>query len=245
MFSPRITAAITHRVLREIFRDARSLLFLLVAPGVLIIFVRYLFDTPEQFAPTGAMMLGTFPMLTLYLVGSTMVIRERLRGTLETVLASPASRLDLVAGYLCAAVTVSVVQAVITVPLGLRLSDIEMAASPWLLFPVIALCGVFGMSLGLAFSAVCRTEEQAAQMLPGLMVPQLMICGVPWPVAEMADWLQSVERYVPLSTVTRSMTATREHADGGTALIGNGIGMVAISVVALVCVAMVVRRRTA
>jgi ABC-2 type transport system permease protein len=243
MFSVQITLAIGRRVLREIFRDLRAYFFLLVAPGVLIVLVRYLFDSAEQFTPTGAMMLGAAPTLSMYMVGSTMVVRERLRGTLEAVLASPASRLDLVGGYLFAAVVTSTVQAVVTLSVGLTLSDIDMAAPTWLLFAVAAVCGVFGMSVGLALSAACSTEEQATQLVPAFMVPQLMMCGVFWPVSKMAGWLQDAERYVPMSTVTRSMTAARE--DSGAELLGNGLGMLALTALALLCVATVIRRRTA
>jgi ABC-2 type transport system permease protein len=191
------------------------------------------------------MMLGAFPALSMYMVGSTLVVRERNRGTLEAILASPASRLDLVAAYLCAAVAASTAQAVVTIGLGLTLSGIEMAAAPWLLFLLAALCGVFGMSLGLAFSAICQNEGQASQLVPGLMVPQLLICGVFWPVSKMADWLQDIERFVPFSTVTRAMTAAREHSYGGAELVSNSLGMAGLTVVALLCVAGVVRRRTA
>ncbi|WP_433325186.1 ABC transporter permease [Spirillospora sp. CA-294931] len=245
MFSLRITLAIAHRILREVFRDHRSRVFLLVAPGVLLVLVRYLFDTAAAFNPTGAMMLGAFPALSMYMVGSTLVVRERNRGTLEAVLATPASRLDLVTAYLFAGVAASLVQAVCTITVGYTLSGIDMASPAWLLAVVIALCGVFGMSLGLAFSAICQNEGQASQLVPGLMVPQLLICGVFWPVSRFADWLQDIERYVPFSTVTRAMTAAREHSYGGSELVSNGIGMVALIVAAQLCVAAVIRRQTA
>ncbi|WP_171064160.1 ABC transporter permease [Actinomadura soli] len=245
MFSVRITLAITRRILREVFRDTRASIFLLVAPGVLIVLVRNLFESAADFAPTGAMMLGAFPALSMYMVGSTLVVRERNRGTLEAILATPASRLDFVLAYLCAAVAASLVQAVSTVAVGYTLGGLETASPPWLLGAMAALCAIFGMSLGLICSAICQNEGQASQLVPGIMVPQLLICGVFWPLPVMADWLRAIERFMPFSTVTRAMTAAREHSYGGSELVVNSVAMAVLTAAALLGVAAIIRRRTA
>lgn len=243
--SVRTTRAITGRVLREIFRDHRSRVFLIVAPGVLLVFVRYLFDSAAEFSATGVMMVGVFPTLSMYMVGSTLVVRERNRGTLEAILATPAGRVDLVAGYLCAAVVTCLAQAVCAVTVAYGISGLTTESPAWLLGLMTALCGIFGMSMGIVLSAVCRNESQASQLVPGFMVPQLLVCGVFWPVDRMSDWMQDLERFMPLSTVTRTMTAAGETSYGGAAMWGNALGVAGLAGLMLLGTAAVIRRRTA
>lgn len=245
MLSVQITRAIALRVLREVFRDTRSRAFLIVAPALLMFFVRHLFDSAEKFSPTGAMMVGIFPAMSMYMVGSTLIVRERNRGTLEAVLATPTGRRELVAGYLCASVVICLAQAVSTITVGYLVDGLDTATPWWMVALVVPVCALFGMSLGLVCSALCQNEGQASQLVPGLMVPQLLICGVFWPVDRMESWVQNLERWMPFSTITRSMTAAREHSYGGTELLANGLGMVGLTVAALLGTAAVIRRRTA
>jgi len=245
MIFTRITLAIAQRALRELRREPRSFVFLVGAPALLLCVVRYVFNSPEEFAGTGAMMVGVFPAFSMMVVGSIMVVRERNRGTLEAVLATPASRLELVCGYLAAAVTLAFFQALCTTAVAFGVCDLDTASPIWLVGLVAMLSGIFGMSLGLAVSALSKNEGEASHFIPGAMVPQLLISGCFWPVAEMTSWLRTVEGYLPLSAVTRSMTALRENRFGGMSLVYSVIAMLAIIAVSQVGAAASIRRRTA
>ncbi|QKV90521.1 ABC transporter permease [Streptomyces sp. NA02950] len=243
--SPQKTRAITRRVLKELFRDPRSRVVLIITPGLLLLIVRHLFETAADFSTTGVIMVGVFPVFSMFLVGSTAIVRERTRGTLEAILSTPASRLDLVAGYICAAVIASLTQAVITVTVAYWLSDLSTASPPWILGILAMLSGVFGMSLGLLVSAVCQNEGQAFQFLPGVMIPQMLVSGIVWPVADMAEWVQQLERVLPLSAVSRALTAAREHSYGGASMWLSVVVMVGMTAAALASTAATLRRRTA
>jgi len=237
--------AITQRVLHELGRDPRARVVMIVTPGVLMVIVRRLFDSAAGFSPSGVIMVGVFPLFSMYLVGSTAIVRERAKGTLEAVLATPASRADVVAGYLGAAVLASFGQAVCTVTLGYLASGLETASPFWLLGILAMFSGIFGMSLGLLVSAVCQNEGQAFQFLPGVMIPQMLVSGIVWPVPRMAGWVQNLEHMLPLSAVSRSMTAARLHLYGGTSLLVSITALLALTAAALTGAAATIRRRTA
>lgn len=245
MMSTRITTEITRRVLRELFREPRSRIFLVGAPALLLAVVRYIYDSAEAFAYTGVMMIGAFPAFSMLVVGSITLVRERNRGTLEAVLATPASRLELVSGYLGAAVVLAFFQALCTIGVAYWVCDLDTASPPWLVGIIAMLSGIFGMSLGLCVSAVSKNEGEASHFIPGVMVPQLLICGAFWPVEKMTDWLQSVEQFLPLAAVTRAMTAARENSYGGMSLVYSLTAMIAIIAIALVGAAATIQRRTA
>jgi ABC-2 type transport system permease protein len=239
------TRAITGRVLRELFRDPRSRVVLIVTPGLLLVIVRHLFDSAAAFNPTGVLMVGVFPAFSMYLVGSTSIVRERTKGTLEVILATPVGRADLIAGYVCAAVIASFAQALCTIAVAYGLSGLSTASPPWLLGILALLSGVFGMSLGLLVSAICVNEGQAFQFLPGVMIPQMLVSGIVWPVSDMAGWVQGLESVLPLSAVTRALTAAREHSFGGASMAYSVAAMLGIILAALIGASATMRRRTA
>ena len=244
-FSLRRTWAIVRRVLHELERDPRARVVMIGTPGALIVIVRQLFDSDQAFSPTGAIMVGIFPVFTMYLVGSTSLIRERTRGTLEAVLATPTGRFDLVAGYLGAAFIIALGQSVVTASLAYTVGGLRTGSPPWVFAGLAGLSGLFGMSLGLLISSVVRNEGQAFQVLPGFFIPQMLVTGIVWPVSEMAGWVQGLERALPLSTVSRSLTAARLHHYGGASLALNVAALLCLTAAALVGAAATIRRRTA
>lgn len=245
MISPRITLAFTQRILKELFREQRARVFLIVTPGVLLVIARYLFSTAADFNTTGVMMVGVIPMLWMCLIGSMMLVRERTRGTLDAVLATPASRMDLIAGYLCFAVIASFVQAICTVAVAYWVCGLSTASPPWLVGSLAMLSGLFGMSIGMCVSGVSKNEGEAFHFLPGVMIPQLLICGAFWPVAKMASWVQQLERVLPMAAVTRAMTAAQKYPFGGPSLAYSAAAMVGLTVGFLLLATTTMRRRTA
>ncbi len=135
MVFARRTLIVAGRVLRELFRDPRSRVILVITPGLLLIFVRYLFASAAAFSPTGTLMIGVFPVFTLCLLGSTALVRERTAGTLEKILTTPITKANLVCGYACAAAVAALAQAVVTVTVAFAVVKIHTTAvSPfWLI----------------------------------------------------------------------------------------------------------------
>jgi len=94
--SPRIAAATAARVLTQLRRDPRTVALLLVIPAALVTLLRYAFDgSPETFDRIGAPLVGLFPFITMFLVTSITMLRERTTGTLERLMTMPLAKLDL------------------------------------------------------------------------------------------------------------------------------------------------------
>jgi ABC-2 type transport system permease protein len=245
MISKQITLAFTRRILKELFREPRARILLIIAPAVVLILVRYMFDYAVNFNSTGVMLIGVFPAFTMCLVGSITLVRERNRGTLEAVLATPASKIDVIAGYFCAAAIVAFIQAICTVTVAYWVCGLSTASPPWLVGSLTMLSGLFGMSLGMCASAVAKNEGEASHFIPAVIMPQLLLSGVFWPVSEMGGWAQQLERVLPLSAVTRAMTAAQEHSFGGASLAYSVAAMVGVTAACCMLAATTIRRRTA
>lgn len=240
----RKTLAVNHRVFLQIFRDRRSRVFLLITPSLVLCFGRYLFSSGAAFSRTGTLMLGVLPAFAMCLLGSIAIVHERAEGTLEAVLTTPATKGNLVGGYMLAALLLSLGQAVLTTTVAYTIGGLTTASPPWLLGLLAALSGVFGMSLGLCVSAISRNEGEAAQFIPGVLVPQLLVSGLFWPISEMGGWTRRLEGFLPLSTLTRTLTYARLYRFGGVHFLYSLAATLAVIAAAFVCAVRTISIRT-
>ncbi|MCW2601593.1 MAG: type transporter [Frankiales bacterium] len=244
--SARVTLATARRVLTQLRRDRRTVALLLVVPVLLLSLLRYVYDArPDVFDHVGGPLLALFPFITMFLVTSVAMLRERTTGTLERLLTTPLGRGDLLFGYalafgLVALVQTSVASAVALGPLGL-----DLAATPALVVLLAVLDALLGMALGLNLSAFARTEFQAVQFLPAFVLPQLLLCGLFAPRDAMAPLLRRLSEVFPLTYAVDGMQ--RLSADGSvTGLVARDLAVVAgASVLALALGSLTLQRRSA
>jgi ABC-2 type transport system permease protein len=98
LVSPRIVAATARRVLAQLHGDRRTVGMLIIVPGVLLVLIHEMLDSKRSFDRTGLLLLGIFPFTLMFLVTSVAMLRERTSGTLERLLTTPMSKLDLLLG---------------------------------------------------------------------------------------------------------------------------------------------------
>jgi ABC-2 type transport system permease protein len=198
--TPAATLATAGRVLRQLRRDPRTIVLLLVVPCALQILLRYVLDgQPGTFNRIGGPLLGLFPFITMFLVTSITMLRERTTGTLERLMSMPIAKLDLLLGYGIAFGAVAAIQAVLTTTVAFGLLDLSSTGSELAVVGLAVANAVLGMSLGLFVSAFANTEFQAVQFLPAMVFPQLLLCGLLVPRDQMADVLQAVSNVLPLT----------------------------------------------
>ena len=241
----RTTVATARRVLEQLRRDRRTLALLLLVPCLLMALLRWVFDAnPRVFDAVGAALLGIFPFVTMFLVTSVATLRERTRGTLERLLTMPIGRGDLLAGYAIAFGLVSIVQVVLASAVTLGLLGLHVAGAAGLVWLVAVLDALLGVALGLFVSAFARTEFQAVQFMPAVVLPQLLLCGLLAPRDGMAEPLRLLAGLMPLSYAVDAMQRVTASAriDGG--LVEDLVVIAAFAIVALVGGAATLRRRT-
>ncbi len=246
VLSPRLTAATTARVLRQLRHDRRTIAMMVLLPSLLLGLLYLLWsDLPvSPFDGVGLTMLGVFPFVVMFLVTSIAMLRERTSGTLERLLTTPLSRLDLLIGYGAAFGLAAAVQAVVTVTVATTLYDLDIAGSPWLVVLIAVANAVLGVALGLLASAFARSEFQAVQFMPVVVLPQFFLCGLLVPREQMAGWLQAVSDVLPLTYAVEALQEVgRSAAETGT--MWRDVGIVAgAAVLALALAAATLRRRS-
>jgi ABC-2 type transport system permease protein len=240
------TLATTRRVLTQLRRDPRTIALLLLVPLVLLWLLELVFDEqPGTFDRIGPALLALFPFVVMFLVTSVATLRERTSGTLERLLSMPLARLDLLFGYGLAFGLVAVVQALLASGLMLGPLGLDIAGPTWLLILVAVVDAILGCAMGLFVSAFARTEFQAVQFMPAIVLPQFLLCGLLVPRDQMGAVLEAISAVLPLSYAVDAMTRlTTEQNVSGRLVLDIAVILLAI-VLSLGLGAATLRRRTA
>jgi ABC-2 type transport system permease protein len=196
--SARITAATTLRVLQQIRHDPRTIVLLLVVPGALLWLLSAMLGE-IAFDRLGAPMVGLFPFISMFLVTSIAMLRERTSGTLERLMTMPMAKLDLLAGYAIAFALMATIQALITSAVAFLLLSLEASGSTGLVIFLAVIDAVLGSALGLLASAFASSEFQAVQFMPAFVLPQILLCGLLVPREQMSAGLDAVASVLPLT----------------------------------------------
>jgi ABC-2 type transport system permease protein len=249
--SPQAYFATTGRILRQLAGDHRSVAMILVVPSLVITLMYFMFQnaphrpgTPSPFNNACLIMLGVFPLVIMFLITSITMQRERVSGTLERILTTPLRRLDLLASYGTAFSIAAAAQASLACIVAFWLLGFDTAGSPLLVFAIAIINAVLGVGLGLLCSAFARTEFQAVQFMPVVIVPQLLLCGIIVPRDLLPEWLQWISNALPASYALEALRQVGANADL-TATAARDIAIVvAFAVVAMCLAAATLRRRT-
>ena len=198
--SPRIVFATTTRVILQLRHDPRTVLLLLAVPVALITLMKWIFwGSDPVFQRVGVPLLGIFPMVSMFLVTSIAMLRERTSGTLERLMTLPMAKVDLLAGYALAFAVVAFVQAGLVCLVAFTALGLDVEGSAWAVMALAVLNAVLGSCLGLFVSAFANSEFQAVQFMPVFLLPQILLCGLLTPRDQMARGLEIVSDYLPMT----------------------------------------------
>ena len=243
--NPRSTAATAARVLTQLRRDPRTVVLVLAVPPVLIALFRWVLDgQPETFDRIGVPLVGIFPLISMFLVTSITMLRERTTGTLERLMTMPLRRADLLFGYGLAFGLVAAIQAGVTAGVAFGVLGLDAVGSPVLVVCLAVANALLGMSLGLFVSAFASTEFQVAQFMPAVIMPQILLCGLIVPRDQMAGALQAVSDVLPMSYAVDALTHVATSATADRSLIVDIVVVLGVTVLALALGAATLRRRT-
>ncbi len=245
--SPRRTLAVAARVLTQLRHDHRTVALLVVMPCLILSLLRWMFDSREaSFDELGPPLLALIPFIVMFLVTSVTTLRERSSGTLERLLAMPLGKLDFLLGYAVAFGVAAVVQSGLAVALCAGPLGMAVQGPVGMLLVVAVANAVLGTASGLFVSAFARTEFQAVQFMPAVVIPQILLCGLFVPRDQLPAGLDVISDLLPLSYAVDAMTRVAAGGEGLSGDVLRDLAVVAGFMVALLGLgAATLRRRTA
>lgn len=148
-------------------------------------------------------LVGVILTLTMVMFTSMAIVRERERGTLEQLIVSPVQSLELVIGKIVPYIAIGYLQMTLILGLGTQLFDVPLAGSLPLLYLLASLFIAGNLALGLLFSTLARTQQQAMQMSFFFLLPNILLSGFMFPYAGMPRFSQLLATGLPLTHFLR------------------------------------------
>ena len=165
----------------------------------------------NAFAPA---LVGFVVFFLVFILTGISFLRERVGGTLERLLATPVRRQEIVVGYsagfgifatlqvalvlifLLGTIHIGAIGPLPEINLGL---GVPSAGPPWLAFVITLLLALAAVNLGIFLSTFARTEFQILQFIPLIIVPQVLLSGIFWPIASLPGILYPIARLMPMT----------------------------------------------
>lgn len=173
-----------------------------VSPFSVVTQARY---NPEQISAYNVVpgLLGVILSMTLVMMTSLAMARERERGTMESLLATPVRPLEVMVGKLAPYVLVGLIQAAVILFLSRVLFHVPMQGG-WLALAVGLMLFIVGsLALGFLISSLAKTQLQAMQMSFFYVLPSILLSGFVFPFRGMPDWAQAIGTMVPVTHFLR------------------------------------------
>jgi ABC-2 type transport system permease protein len=177
-------------------------------------------------------LMGVVLTMTMVMMTSIAMTRERERGTMENLLATPVKPLEVMLGKIVPYIVVGYVQVVVILTAAKFLFGVPMLGSLALLSTVLILFIATNLAIGFTFSTLAKSQMQAMQMTMFFFLPSLLLSGFMFPFRGMPDWAQVLGEVFPLTHFLRIVR--------GILLKGNGVGEVAPEVWPLALILVVV-----
>ena len=148
-------------------------------------------------------LVGIILTLTLVLMTALSMTRETERGTMESLLATPAQPIEVMIGKLAPYVMVGIIQTIVILVTAKLLFQVPMAGG-WLALSAGVLLFITGsLALGFFFSTLARTQLQAMQMTVFYLLPSILLSGFMFPFRGMPGWAQLIGEAIPVTHFLR------------------------------------------
>ncbi|MGA2654727.1 MAG: ABC transporter permease [Gammaproteobacteria bacterium] len=144
-------------------------------------------------------LLGVVLTMSMVVITSQAMTRERERGTLENLLSTPVRPLEVIIGKIIPFIVIGYTQVIIILALAYFFFHVPMQGSVILL---LILCLPFiaaNLSVGITFSTLAKNQLQAMQSSIFFFLPSLLLSGFMFPFAGMPAWAQAIGNMLPLT----------------------------------------------
>ena len=199
------------------------------------------FYNPERRAPVNTVpgLIGVILTMTLVMFTGMALVRERERGNLEMLIATPVSRWELTLGKILPFVGIGLVQVAVVLLLGQLVFDVPIRGSIVEVYAASLLFICANLALGILISTLARSQFQAMQLAFFTFLPQILLSGFMFPYAGMpvaAQWLAEV---LPMTHFIRLIRGIMVRSAG---LADMPMDMLALALIAAVLLVVSTRR---
>ena len=166
-----------------------------------------LYFNPEQRTPVFIVpgLVAVILNMTMIMFTASAIVRERERGNLEFLIATPVRPIELMIGKIFPYIFIGLIQMGLILGLGYVLFDVTVAGSVWVLLSATLLFVMSALTLGLFISTVAKTQLQSMQLTLFVMLPSILLSGFMFPYVGMPKPAQWIAELLPVTHFVRMM----------------------------------------
>ncbi len=213
----------------------------------LAIDVTYLYGGPEYdlldyVAPPYLVLIVFF---FVFLLTTVTFLRERSQGTVERLMATPVTRLEIVTGYMLGFLLFALVSAALLLGFTVSVVGLHYAGSLFNVLLIESLLVVVAVNLGIFLSTFARNEFQVLQFIPLVILPMALLSGILFPVEDLPGLLRPLAYLLPLTHAADALRAIMIRGQGLAEVSRQIVALALTAVVMLALAAATVRREVA
>jgi len=176
-------------------------------------------------------LVGVILTMTMVMLTAMAIARERERGTLEQLIVSPVKNIELVVGKIVPYIVIGYIQMTLILGVGRVVFDVPLVGSLGMLYALAFVFIAANLSLGLFFSTLAKTQQQAMQMSFFFLLPNILLSGFMFPFEAMPEPAQWLSQALPLTHFLRIVRGITLRGAGFPDLVSELAAMTAILVV--------------
>lgn len=148
-------------------------------------------------------LIGTILSMTMIMMTSMALTRERERGTMENLLAMPLTPIDIMLGKILPYIIIGMLQFAVIVIVGRFLFSVPFEGSVLLALGMVFMFVTANLIIGYLFSTIAKTQLQAMQLTFFFFLPSILLSGFMFPFYGMPKWAQYFSEIFPLTHFLR------------------------------------------
>ena len=199
------------------------------------------FYNPERRASVNTVpgLIGVILTMTLVMFTGMALVRERERGNLEMLIATPVSPWELTIGKVLPFVAIGLVQVTVVLLLGNLVFAVPIRGDLWQLYAAALLFILANLSLGILISTLAKSQFQSMQLAFFTFLPQILLSGFMFPYAGMPKAAQWLAEILPMTHFIRLVRGIMLR---GASLADLGSSLVALALIAAILLTLSTRR---
>jgi ABC-2 type transport system permease protein len=148
-------------------------------------------------------LMGVVLTMTMVVITALAITRERERGTMENLLATPVRPFEVMVGKILPYIAVGYVQVTLILLAARWIFQVPLVGSLGLVYAVSLLFIAANLAVGITFSTLARNQLQAVQMAFFFFLPSILLSGFMFPFRGMPEWAQWIGSCLPLTHFLR------------------------------------------
>lgn len=148
-------------------------------------------------------LMGTILTMTMVMMTGLAMTRERERGTMENLLATPVHPLEVMTGKIVPYIFIGLVQVTVILLMAVFVFHVPFVGSVWMVYVSALLFIVASLTVGITLSSLAQNQLQATQLTFFYFLPNILLSGFMFPFVGMPKWAQAIGNLLPMTYFNR------------------------------------------